>query len=93
MRKSGKVLLYPYFHLQASELWECILVEWVFALKFNNKSAEKYIKTTGLKVWSTFSKKSKLREVVRKKEGFLVPIFHPKLKNCENVSWLNEILL
>ena len=78
MEKRGKVPLYPYFHPQVSKLWECILVEWVFALNFNNKSVEKYLKTIGLKLRSTFSEKSKLREVVRKRgKVFLCPCFAP----------------
>ena len=34
VRKKGKVPLYSYFHPQTQELWECWLVEWAFALKF-----------------------------------------------------------
>ena len=34
VKKRGKVPLYPYFHPQASELWDCWLAKWAFALKF-----------------------------------------------------------
>ena len=34
VRKREKVPLYPYFHPQASKLWDYWLTEWVFALKF-----------------------------------------------------------
>ena len=34
VRKRGKAPLYPYFHPQVSELWECFPVQWILALKF-----------------------------------------------------------
>ena len=93
VRKREKVLLYPYFHPQVFELWECILVEWAFALKFNNKSAEECLKTIGPKLNPKLaSRKNWERSWEREKRFSCTHITTSWLQNCENVSWLNVLL-
>ena len=93
MRRREKVPLYPYFHPQTSELWECILVEWTFALKFNNKSAEKCLKTRGPKLNPQLARRKNWERSREREERFsCAHITTFWLQNCENVSWLNGFL-
>ena len=92
VRKRGKVPLYLYFHPQASELWDCWLAEWAFALKF-----QVYGKNMVQQVWN-FDPQSPRRGnwgMSWGREGRFpyTNISTPKIRNCEIVNWLNRLLL
>ena len=58
------------------------------------KVQKKHKNITGLKFRPTVTQKKKMRKVVRKRGKVpLYPYFHPKVQNCENVSWLSGFLL